>query len=211
MTADRDTGDAPDGDVVTLPDGGRILVRPLQPFDRDELARRYAELSPEARRLRFFNAPERLSGRLLDYLMDVDHDDRQALVAFAIDDDEAPGVGIARYVRNRDDPTCAEAAVTVLDAYQQRGIGTLLLRRLAGSALDHGVETFTATVMWENAQLLDALRSLGAQITPDEPGVASVRFALPERDLDLPGPDLRRALRAFAMRVGEYVGLRFTH
>ena len=56
---------APDAEVITLADGGRILVRPLLPSDRDELAQRYIELSPEARRLRFFNAPDHLSTRLL--------------------------------------------------------------------------------------------------------------------------------------------------
>jgi hypothetical protein len=92
---------APDAEVVTLADGGRIMVRQLLPSDRDELAERYLELSPEGRRLRFFNAPDHLSTRLLDYLMDVDGPDRCALVAFAIDDEHSPGVGLARYVRSR--------------------------------------------------------------------------------------------------------------
>jgi GNAT superfamily N-acetyltransferase len=80
--------------------------------------------------MRFFNAPDHLSTRLLDYLLAVDGIDRCALAAFAIDDDGEPGVAIARYVRNRDDPSSAEAAVTVLDAYQSRGIGTALMHRL---------------------------------------------------------------------------------
>jgi GNAT superfamily N-acetyltransferase len=199
-----------DAEVVMLSDGGRILVRPLLPVDRAELAARYLELSPEARRLRFFNAPERLSERLLDYLMDVDDRDRCALVAFAIDDDGEPGVGIARYVRDRNDPSCAEAAVTVLDRYQKRGIATALLHRLTEQAWGNGISTFTATVMWENRELLDGLRAFGAEITRGEPGVASVRIALPEPDVDLPETDLHRVLRMFATRVGERIGLHFT-
>ena len=197
------------GEVVTLPDGGRILVRHLQPSDRDELAQRYLELSPEARRLRFFNAPDHLSDRLLDYLMDVDGADRCALVAFAIDDDGAPGVGLARYVRSRDDPECAEAAVTVLDRYQNRGVATMLLRRLAEHARADGISTFTASVMWENRKLLDGLRAFGAEVTPNEPGVATVRIALPAPDVELPESDLHRALRLFAARIDEMIGLRF--
>ena len=73
-----------DGEVVSLADGGRVLVRPLVASDRAELAERYLELSPEARRMRFFNAPDHLSERLLDYLVDVDGVDRCAVVAFAI-------------------------------------------------------------------------------------------------------------------------------
>ena len=210
-SADIDDESGPHTEVVPLADGGRILVRRLRPSDRAELAQRYLELSPEARRLRFFNAPDRLSERLLDYLMDVDGQDRSALVAFALDVDGEPGVGIARYVRDRTAPTCAEAAVTVLDAHQKRGIATALLRRLATEAWNNGIRTFTATVMWENRELLDGLRAFGAEITPGEPGVASVRIALPEPDIALAETDLHRVLRMFATRVGEFIGLRFAH
>jgi RimJ/RimL family protein N-acetyltransferase len=212
MGAQRTVADGvePAGEVITLADGGRILIRHLLASDRAELARRYLELSPEARRLRFFHAPDHLTDRHLDHLMDVDQRDRTAVVAFAIDDEGAPGVGIARYVRDRDDPSCAEAAVTVLDAYQQRGIATALLRRLTAEARDHGIGTFTASVMWDNRALLDGLRAFGAEITPSEPGVASVRIEIPAPDAELPETDLHHALRTFASRVGERVGLRLT-
>jgi GNAT superfamily N-acetyltransferase len=200
---------APSGDVVSLPDGGRVLVRHLLATDREELAERYLELSPEARRMRFFNAPDHLSARLLDYLVDVDGVDRCALVAFAVDADGAPGVGIARYARSHDEPTCAEAAVTVLDAYQSRGIGTELMHRLAEQARRNGISTFTASVMWENRELLDGLRALGAEIRPSEPGVASVQIAIPPAEVDIPETELHRVLRVFAERVGEAIGLRF--
>ena len=199
----------PDAELVTLADGGRILVRQLLPSDREELAQRYLELSPVARRLRFFNAPGHLSDRLLDYLMDVDGHDRCALVAFAIDDEGCPGVGLARYVRSREDPALAEGAVTVLDAYQQRGIATTLLQRLAGEARHHGISAFEASVMWENRGLLDGLRAFGAEVSPSEPGVASVRIAVPHGDVAAQESQLRHALRVFAARVDEKIGLRF--
>jgi GNAT superfamily N-acetyltransferase len=209
MGGEERAADAVDPGVVELADGGRILVRHLRPTDRDELATRYLELSPTARRLRFFNAPEHLSERLLDYLMDVDDRDRNALAAFAVDDEGSPGVGIARYIRDRDDPGCAEAAVTVLDAYQHRGIATALLRHLATEARRNGIHTFTASVMWENRALLDGLRASGAEIRPGEPGVASVRIALPDPAVDLDQTELHRILRTFATRVGERIGLKF--
>ncbi len=199
-----------DGEVVTLPDGGHILVRHLRPSDRTELAQRYLELSPEARRLRFFNAPGHLSERLLDYLMDVDVPNRSALVAFALDDEGVPGVGIARYSRSRDEPDTAEAAVTVFDTHQNRGIATALLLRLADEARRYGITTFTASVMWENRDLLDGLRAFGADVRPSEPGVASVRIALPEPETAQPASELHDVLRVFADRVGQAIGLKFT-
>ena len=207
---DRDgEGSGHTEELVTLADGGRVLIRHLLPGDRQELAERYEELSPHSRRLRFFNAPEHLSDRLLDYLVDLDYDDRSALVAVAVDDEGAPGVGIARYARAADDPTSAEAAVTVVDEHQRRGIGTILVRRLAEEARAHGIDTFTASVMWENHTVLDPLREVGAEVLPSEPGIASVRIPLPERPREADLSDLRQALRAFAERVGQAIGLRF--
>ena len=208
-TESRTRIDDRDGETVTLRDGGRMFIRTLRPSDRDELAERYLELSSQARRLRFFNAHDHLSTRLLDYLVDVDGVDRCALVAFAIDDDGAPGVGIARYSRSREDPNCAEAAVTVLDRYQNRGIATALLLRLADRARQNGIATFTASVMWENRALLDGLRTFGAEVMPSEPGVASVRVALPPSEAELPETELHRILRVFAERLGDAIGLRF--
>jgi GNAT superfamily N-acetyltransferase len=175
---DDEINDARDH-VHTLRDSGRILVRALRADDRSEMAARYEELSPASRRLRFFNAPKHLSGRLLDYLVDVDGLNRFALGAQAIDEPGHPGVGVARYSRNRDDPSTAEAAVTVLDSHCNRGIGTILLTSLADEALAHGITTFTASVMWENQVLLDSLRAIGAVVAPDEPGVAAVSVELP--------------------------------
>ena len=194
-------GDAPET-VYTLRDGAHLLVRRLLASDRDELAARYEELSSESRRLRFFNAPEHLSGRLLDYLVDVDGVNQVALGARMIDEPGRPGVGVARFARDHADPCTAEAAVTVLDAYCNRGIGRILLTALVDEARTHGITTFTASVKWENGVLLDALRAYGAVVVPDEPGVAAVSVELPPDSKELIGSALYRVMQAVALRLG---------
>ncbi len=196
-----ESGDAPET-VHTLRDGGRLLVRRLRADDREELATRYEELSTESRRLRFFNAPDHLSGRLLDYLIDVDGVNRFALGARMIDEPGQPGVGVARFARDHDDPSTAEAAVTVLDAYCNRGIGRILLTSLVDEARTHGITTFTASVKWENEMLLASLRAYGAVVVPDEPGVAAVSVELPPDSKELIGSVLYRVLQTVAVRLG---------
>lgn len=181
---------APEPSIHRLADGTRVLVRPLVPADRAELVARYGELSSRSRRLRFVSAPAHLSERLLDHLFDVDYVDRHALVATLVDEPGAPSVGVARYLRSATDPKMADAAVTVVDAYQGRGVGTLLLTSLTEVAMANGVEVFTADILWDNSELLDALRSVGARVVPSEPGLAAVRVDLP--------PDLTR-LRSSAL------------
>jgi GNAT superfamily N-acetyltransferase len=149
---------------------------------------RYDELSPAARRARFGSAPDQLTSRELDQLLDLDYDDRFALAALVVDEAGERGVGVARYARRKDEPSTAEVAVVVLDAYQHQGIGSLLLWDLVDVAREHGITTFTATVRWESTSLLDAIRTAGATIRPAEPGVAAVTFEFrdarpgPERD-----------------------------
>jgi GNAT superfamily N-acetyltransferase len=55
-------------------------------------------------------------------------------------------IGVARYTRDPTEATRAEAAVAVIDDYQSRGLGTLLLTRLAATARRNGVRSFTAHV-----------------------------------------------------------------
>jgi GNAT superfamily N-acetyltransferase len=125
---------APEPRLHELADGTRVLVRPLVQSDRAELVARYEALSSQSRRLRFVSAPAHLSDRLLDHLFDVDYVDRHALVATLVDEPGAPSVGVARYFRSHVDPTAADAAVTVVDECQGRGIGTLLLTSLVADA-----------------------------------------------------------------------------
>lgn len=186
---------APTSRERVLRDGTRVVVRPLVPADRDELSVRYGELSPASRRLRFVSAPEHLSDRLLDHLLDVDQHDRVAIVAALADEPGAPGVGIARFVRRRDQPTTAEAAVTVIDEHQGRGIGTLLLTELVSLALEQGIDTFVADVMWDNRDLLDALRAVGAEVVAGEPGLAAVRVDLPTTPAELERSKVYQVMR----------------
>ena len=161
-----------------LPDGTPILIRRVEPSDRKELAEAYEALSPESRRLRFFSPPTHLSEALLDHLTQLDFVDRFALVA-RTDDDER-GLGIARWIRDAEQPTKASAAVTVADDWQGRGVGTQLLIALIEEARAAGIDTFVAEVLWDNQVVLDPLRRLGAEIAADEPGVARVEVHLPD-------------------------------
>ena len=185
-----------------LSDGQPVLVRPLLYSDRFELAAGYTELSPRSRRHRFFNAPDQLDADELEYLTNLDHHDHFACAAVLEDTPVPKGVGVARYVREKD-PTIAEVAVTVLDAYQRRGIGTLLTRTLAEAAAQNGIRTFVNYVQWENAAAIDLLTDEQTRITPAEPGVARIEVDLPTRVAELPDPYLHRVITAYAARVRE--------
>lgn len=162
------------GVEVRLRDGGRILIRAIRPDDRDELAEGMSKLSARSRFMRFHSHVDRLSEQQLDYLVDVDHDEHDALVALDGDDPDQPGVGVARYIRLRkDDPSgaIAEAAVTVADSHQGRGIGTQLLTQLERVAYARGVRTFRNYVLAENRAMLEVFRALDGEMTQESGSV----------------------------------------
>jgi GNAT superfamily N-acetyltransferase len=191
------------GSIHELADHTRVLVRPIRPEDRHELAIGYEHLSERARHLRFFTAPARLSDADLDYLTNVDYHNHFALAAFAIDEPGWPGIGVARYIRDPSCPNHAEVAVTVLDDYQHRGLGTLLLKMLADSARQNGITSFVSHVLWDNRELLQTLVASGAHIEPEEPGVAQVAIAIPAPESPTLVTVVRAALRALARTTRE--------
>lgn len=191
----------------TLSDGTRILVRPLLYSDRYELSEGFQHLSAQSRRLRFFTAPEALSDDDLEYLTNIDYTDHFAWAAFAADVPGTPGVGVARYIRDPERRTHAEAAVTVLDSYQHRGLGTLLLLLLADRAQRAGVTTFVSYVLWDNKDALEGLREAGASIEADEPGIARVELDIPAPEEPKRLPRMRTALSHFASATRVLLGL----
>jgi len=134
-----------------------MLVRPIAPDDRDELAAGFERLSPESRYRRFFGAMPRLSSRDLDRLTQVDHHDHEALVA--VEEASGRGVAVARFVRTQPDE--AEPAVVVADDWQRRGLGGQLLCLLAERAREEGIARFRAHVLAQNSAAIAALRGLG--------------------------------------------------
>jgi RimJ/RimL family protein N-acetyltransferase len=179
---------------ATLRDGTDALIWPLLPTDRDALSEHYEHLSAESRLHRFLGAVPHLTEELLDHLVDdVDGVDHIALVLFALPEegDEEPA-GIARIVRYKDRPTAADVAVTVADAWQGRGVATVLLEALMRRR-PVGVTEIVTEVAADNAASLAMLKRLGeVRVTPSGRGTLSVVVRLPHGGaLTAPGQSTR--------------------
>jgi GNAT superfamily N-acetyltransferase len=184
--------------TATLRDGAEVLVRPVEPGDKPRLLDAFERLGPRSRYQRFLAPTPELSAAALRYLTEVDHHDHEALVAV---EPGGAGVGIARFVRVTGRPDVAEAAVTVVDDWQGRGVGTLLLQRLADRAREEGVERFWAVLLSDNRDMLDLLERLGRiHVVGRSAGTLEVEVELPPQGVD---HSLRELLRAVARGVVE--------
>jgi RimJ/RimL family protein N-acetyltransferase len=159
-----------------LRDGSKVLIRQVRPADAPLLADGFARLSDRSRRMRFLARKDQLSAAELRYLTDVDHHDHEALGA--LNHADGRGVGVARYVRDTDDPHAAEIAVTIVDDWQGRGLGTELLTRLSGRARAAGICRFTALVAEDNVAMAGLLRNMNANLAGRSPGTVEYDITL---------------------------------
>jgi RimJ/RimL family protein N-acetyltransferase len=164
------------GGRVVLRDGSEVVIRQVRSSDAPLLADGFARLGPESRRLRFLRRKDQLSAAELRYFTDVDHHDHEALGA--VDHAAGAGVGVARYVRDASDPHSAEIALTVVDDWQGRGLGTELLAQLSGRARAEGIRRFTALVSADNAAMTALLRRLCADPVHREHGTVEWEITL---------------------------------
>jgi len=146
------------GVPTVLRDGSTVMVRPVQSSDASLLADGFARLSERSRRWRFLGEKDNLTVAELRYLTCIDHHNHEALGALSPD---GRGIGVARYIRDSEDPSRAEVAVTVVDEWHGRGLGTKLLELLSDRARAEGVDRFTATVASDNMASSRLLRSAG--------------------------------------------------
>jgi len=182
------------GAPIALRDGSRVRIRQGHHTDRELLLRGFERLSPESRYRRFLAPMTELSQSTVRYLTEIDHHDHEAMIA--LDEQTGEGIGVARYVRDPDHPDVAEVAVTVIDDWQGRGLGTRLLEVISARARDEGITRFTALMLATNKEMMDLFQELDpVRIADRELGTVEIEVPIPSGGV---APALRRVIRIAA-------------
>jgi RimJ/RimL family protein N-acetyltransferase len=161
---------------LELHDGAALRMRPIRPDDEPRLVELFHRLSPRTVYQRFFRAYDRLPDHWYHRFAHVDYRTRLALVA----ERQEPGGpllhAVARYEPGEADGT-TEIAIVVEDAWQHRGLGTLLLDALLAAAEARGLRRFTADVLADNRPMLRVLTRVAHIGRRDlEAGVLTIEF-----------------------------------
>jgi GNAT superfamily N-acetyltransferase len=191
---------------LRLTDGTDIALRPFLPGDGDLLVASFARLSSQSRYRRFLSPIPRLTDSMLAFLTAVDGLHHRAFGAL-VDEPAGPiGAGVMRWVRTDADPVVADLAITVIDDYQGRGLGGLLLDVAVLDGLAHGLDRFEGLVLGENISSRRMLARGGATLRPDGGGVLAYRLPLRPRIEALRGCPLPALVAAVDRRSGVRTG-----
>lgn len=144
-----------------LRDGRRVRIRPITPTDKTRIVRALDAMSSRTRYLRFHGLRTGFTEPELRHLTELDYEDHVAWGAIAEDEPGRPGVAVARFIRDPEAPDSAEFSITVVDAWQRSGLGSLLLRTLLVSAAERKLRRLVGTVLSENTAALRMFERFG--------------------------------------------------
>jgi len=139
-----------------------ICYKTLDKGDRQEIIDGFKKLSAKSVHHRFFGSMKELTTQQLEELLDTDKRNHVAWAAFDIIGEDANGVGIGRFKRSETEPKEAELALTVIDEYQNKSVGTSLLGIMYFLASKLDIEIFTGIIMSDNGKLIKRFKELGA-------------------------------------------------
>lgn len=134
-----------------------MTLRPLRPDDRDIELAFVSGLSPETRQNRLLGGAKAITREYIESLVTVDYSRDMAIAATAMPGAETL-LGVARYVREGPD---AEFAIVIADAWQGRGIGSRLLKKLIDVARRQGIRRLYGDILATNRPMLEFVRKLG--------------------------------------------------
>ncbi len=147
-----------------LRDGSRVEIRALRPEDEAAMLAAIERTSAQSLQRRFFVMKRHFSEKERAFFMNVDFKNHVAIVALAEEGDSKVIAGGGRYIVF--ETGRAEMAFVVVDAWQGKGVGTILMRHLVKFANDAGLQELTAEVLHENTAMRKVFEKFGFTLVP---------------------------------------------
>ena len=159
---------------LRLSDGTLVRVRPIGAEDRAIEQEFVRNLSAESKYFRFKSALGELPEAMLIRFTRIDYDREMALIALVCENRREVEIGVARYVIDGTASGC-EFALVIADAWQHRGLGTILMLDLIAAARRRGLTSMQGMVLSTNTAMLGLAHALGFSIRTNS-GDALVRY-----------------------------------
>jgi acetyltransferase len=165
-------------EILSLPDGQTLLIRPIRPEDEPNFQKIFESLSLEDIRLRFLHPMKILSHSLAAQLTQINYDREMALVVEGNNKEgEKELYGVVRIIA---DPDNERAEFAILLRHDMTGLGPMLLRRIIDYATERGIGEIFGDVLSDNRSILKLCRVFGFRVKSDrdDPGVMQVSLKI---------------------------------
>ena len=154
-----------------------VTIRPIHPADSVMEGKFVRKLSVETKHYRFLGGVKELSPAELKRLCDVDGRHTMAFVATVLKNGRETEIGVSRYAECTNDGV-GEMAVTIADAWQRKGLGELLVKRLIAYAKTHGVKQLYSVELVDNTSMRELASELGMSVRRDPDDANQVIYSL---------------------------------
>ena len=144
-------------------EGTMVQFRPVKPTDEPMLKDLFYSLSEKSIFQRFMAMKTKMPHRELQPFANIDYDTDMAMVGIARDAEVPEIIAVSRYMMDPQTNT-AEVAFVVRDEWQDRGLGSFLMKLMTRIARQKGIAAFTAEVLPQNMAMLHVFHSTGLKV-----------------------------------------------
>lgn len=138
--------------------GHLYQIGAILPSYKRDLAEGFHSLSADSIRNRFHGIKKEFSEQELNYLTHLDGINHYAI---GLRNAANQGIAVARMIRNDSMATEAEVAITIIDKYQKRGLGSFLFKCIAFAAYERGVQTLIINLLDHNEGMMKITGVIG--------------------------------------------------
>jgi acetyltransferase len=149
------------------PNGSHLILRQMRADDADGVKTSLNQLSPIARRYRFFTPVREFTDEMVSRLVDVDPAKEFAVVVLHSEVGQEIPVAGGRFVIDGRD---CEFSLVVGDDWQGQGIGRRILKALMYEASRRGLNKIIGYVLTENLAMIELGRRMKFELLDSEEG-----------------------------------------
>ena len=151
-----------------LKDGTSVVIRPIKPEDEPLLRDLFKNLSEKSTLLRFQQSNKPISKSDLIRFCHIDYDQEMTLVAIIKENDSEKIIGAAHLMKTYED--IAELSIEIIDQFQGKGLGTILVGKLLDFAKNYGYKKIWMEIRKENLPMIKLALKYNFEIVSEEEG-----------------------------------------
>jgi acyl-CoA hydrolase/GNAT superfamily N-acetyltransferase len=144
-------------------DGQDVVIRPAKPDDERRIQEHYYEMEKQDVVLRFFHEKTSFKRDEVEDISQVDYVKNLTVIAVLGEAGFETVIGVGEYLLG-ETKNIAEVAFSVAHEWQRKGLGKILLKKLAAAALENGILGLVAYTSAENQAMIELFRTLPYKI-----------------------------------------------